>query len=50
MVVSNSADVTRLGVRDEFIDQGTVKQQHERCGIDEQSLYDTLKRLMTQAS
>ena len=46
----NSADVRRLGVRDEFIDQGTVKQQHERCGIDEQSLYDTLKRLMTQAS
>ena len=46
----NNADVTRLGVRDEFIDQGTVKQQHERCGIDEQSLYDTLKRLMTQAS
>lgn len=38
-----STAVTRLGVRDEFIDQGTVAQQHQRCGIDEQSLYDTLK-------
>lgn len=39
--------LTRLGVRDEFIDQGTVKQQQQLCGIDEQSLYERLKQLMT---
>lgn len=39
------ADVKRLGVHDEFIDQGTVKQQQQRCGIDEQSIYDTLKAI-----
>ncbi len=38
--------LTRLGVRDEFIDQGTVKQQQQLCGIDEQSLYERLKQLM----
>ncbi len=38
-------DVVRLGVHDEFIDQGTVKQQQQHCGIDEQSIYETLKAM-----
>ncbi len=46
----NRCRLTRLGVRDEFVDQGTVKQQQQLCGIDEQSVYDTLKKLITQAS
>lgn len=40
----NHIDVVRLGVRDEFIDQGTVKQQQQLCGIDEHSIYDVLSR------
>ncbi|MBQ9218501.1 MAG: 1-deoxy-D-xylulose-5-phosphate synthase [Muribaculaceae bacterium] len=40
--------LTRLGVRDEFVDQGTVGQQHSHCGIDEQGIYDCLKQLITR--
>lgn len=40
-------DVVRLGIRDEFIDQGTVNQQQQHCGIDEQSIYETLMAAAT---
>ena len=40
--------LTRLGVHDEFVDQGTVGQQHSHCGIDEQGIYDCLKQLITR--
>lgn len=37
--------VIRLGIGDEFIDQGTVPQQQHKCGIDVDSIYDTVKNL-----
>jgi 1-deoxy-D-xylulose-5-phosphate synthase len=40
-------DVERLGIHDEFVDQGTVKQQQQHCGIDTDSIYNRLKQLIT---
>lgn len=40
-------DVERMGIHDEFIDQGTVKQQQQHCGIDADSIYNRLKQLIT---
>lgn len=40
-----NVDVERLGIPDEFVDQGTVKQQQQHCGIDEQSIYEALKAM-----
>ena len=42
------ARLTTLGVDDRFIDQGTVAQQHALCGIDTESIYRTLKQLLTE--
>ena len=39
--------VTRLGIHDEYIDQGTVAQQQSKCGIDADSIYNTLKKLFS---
>ena len=39
--------VTRLGIHDEYIDQGTVAQQQSKCGIDADSIYNTLKNLFS---
>ena len=40
-----SIDVTRLGINDMYIDQGTVAQQQSKCGIDVESIYKTIKNL-----
>lgn len=37
--------LTRLGVNDLFIDQGTVSQQQSKCGIDVDSIMSTVKNL-----
>ncbi len=37
--------VTSLGLGDDFIDQGTVAQQQRKCGIDPDSIHDTVKKL-----
>ncbi|MDE5693754.1 MAG: 1-deoxy-D-xylulose-5-phosphate synthase [Duncaniella sp.] len=34
--------LTRLGVPDRFIPQGTPDQLHKLCGFDEESIYDTI--------
>ena len=49
-VASNgvSARVTALGVADRWVDQGTVGQQQKLCGIDEESIYETVKKLFEQ--
>lgn len=36
----NDCELTRLGIKDEFIDQGTVPQQQKICGIDVESIYN----------
>ena len=36
--------LVRLGLRDEFIDQGTVAQQQRACGIDVDSICETIKQ------
>ena len=38
--------VTRLGVPDRFIDQGTVAQQQAECGIDAASIATTVQRII----
>ncbi len=38
--------VTMLGIKDMFIDQGTVAQQHGLCGIDSDSIYEAVKGLV----
>lgn len=44
---SNSqCNVTMLGVNDVFIDQGTVPQLYNKCGIDVESIYNTVKSLL----
>ena len=42
--------VTRLGVPDRFIDQGTVAQQQQVCGFDVDTIYETLKNLTKNLS
>lgn len=43
-----SCTLTRLGVNDLFIDQGTVAQQQNKCGIDVESIYQTIKKLFNR--
>lgn len=38
--------VSRLGIPDRFIDQGTVAQQQAICGIDTDGIYNEIKRLL----
>ena len=37
-----------LGVQDEFVHQGTVAELYERCGMDAQSLENTIMEMMDQ--
>jgi 1-deoxy-D-xylulose-5-phosphate synthase len=37
--------VKRIGVPDKFIHQGTVKQQYQICGMDSESIYNTILSL-----
>jgi 1-deoxy-D-xylulose-5-phosphate synthase len=41
-----SARLVRLGVADTFVDQGTVKQLHEMCGLDPASIEKEVKLLL----
>ena len=34
--------IKRMGIPDRFIAQGSVKELHQLCGIDEESIYATL--------
>ena len=43
-----TCSVTRLGIQDDFIDQGTVLQQQCKCGIDVKSICDTVKNFYTE--
>lgn len=45
----SQCSVTRLGINDMFIDQGTVSQQQHKCGIDVQSIYNTIKNLYSSS-
>lgn len=40
------ASVRRLGVPDEFIEQGTPDQLHRQCGFDSQGIADTAKMML----
>lgn len=39
--------LVRLGLKDQFIDQGTVAQQQQLCGIDVESITKTIKQELT---
>ncbi len=41
-----SVQLVRLGVPDTFVDQGTVKQLHEMCGIDAASIEKEVKNML----
>ncbi len=43
--VDTMPEVTRLGVPDRFIPQGTPDQLHKLCGFDEESIYKTIANL-----
>ena len=42
--------LTRLGVPDRFIPQGTPDQLHKLCGFDEESIYKTILKTPSKAS
>lgn len=42
----NDCELTRLGIKDEFIDQGTVPQQQKICGIDVESIYNYILTIL----
>ena len=42
--------LTRLGVPDRFIPQGTPDQLHKLCGFDEESIYNTILEIPSKAS
>ena len=41
-----NAHLVRLGVHDTFVDQGTVRQLHELCGLDAVSIENKVKQLL----
>lgn len=43
--VDTLPEVTRLGVPDRFIPQGTPDQLHKLCGFDEESIYKTIANI-----
>ncbi len=43
-----SNSVTRLGLPDRFIEQGTLAQQHALCGIDAESIAAAVRRLLAK--
>lgn len=40
------ASLTRLGIPDNFVDQGTVAQLQQLCGIDPDSIYNTILKIV----
>ena len=44
---ANHVRLVRLGLKDQFIDQGTVAQQQQLCGIDVESITKTIKQELT---
>ena len=38
--------IVRLGIPDEFVEQGTVNQLHKDCGFDEKGIINTIKELI----
>jgi 1-deoxy-D-xylulose-5-phosphate synthase len=38
--------VTRMGLPDSFVEHGTPKELYHECGIDAQSIYITVKKLL----
>lgn len=43
--VSHNCTIKGLGIPDAFIEQGTVAQQMEECGIDAKGIFEELKRI-----
>ncbi|MFC2100403.1 1-deoxy-D-xylulose-5-phosphate synthase [Bacteroidota bacterium] len=43
-----NAQVERLGVPDRFIEQGTIAELHKECGIDVESIYNTVKKFLVK--
>ncbi|MDY0342706.1 MAG: 1-deoxy-D-xylulose-5-phosphate synthase [Lentimicrobium sp.] len=43
------AAVTRLGIPDQFISQGTVEELYAECGFDTAGIVSTIRRLMKEA-
>ena len=41
--------IVRMGVGDHFVDQGTVKQLHELCGLDAASIEKQVKQLLNKS-
>ena len=41
-----NASLTRLGIPDNFVDQGTVAQLQQLCGIDPDSIYNTILKIV----
>ena len=41
--------IVRMGVGDHFVDQGTVKQLHELCGLDAASIEKQVKQLLNMS-
>lgn len=44
----NAPRLTRLGIPDEFVHQGTVAQLKHQCGIDAESIADTICKILNQ--
>lgn len=40
--------IVRLGIPDRFIEHGTVQQLHKECGIDPESIYNTVSNLLKE--
>lgn len=41
-----NAQVSRLGIPDQFIEHGSQQQLHKLCGYDEESIYDRLQKML----
>ena len=41
-----SAKVTRLGVPDQFIEQGSVAELHRECGFDAEGIAECLRKMI----
>ena len=44
-----TVQIVRMGVGDHFVDQGTVKQLHELCGLDAASIEKQVKQLLNKS-
>jgi 1-deoxy-D-xylulose-5-phosphate synthase len=43
-----SLPVTRIGIPDRYIEQGTIAQLHAECGMDADGIYRTIRSLATE--